>query len=128
MAINFNHDSVFNLNPMNKKEVVEEVNHLLIDGEVIVLAFKTVRDQLIFTNKRIIAVDIQGLTGTKKGFSILPYANIQYFTFQTPSIGELLLADSELYLVFNNGFKTKFEFSGNVDITLLGRVISEVIL
>ena len=48
--INFSKNSVFNLKPINVNEVREEVNGFLIGGEEIIAAFKTLRDQLLFTN------------------------------------------------------------------------------
>jgi hypothetical protein len=127
MAINFNSNSVWNLKPINLAEVRDEVNGLLIPGEEAVMAFRTVRDQLIFTNKRIIAVDVQGLTGTRKSFSSMPYSKIQFFSIQTPSVAELV-PDSELFLMYANGFTAKFEFKGNVNIGAIGRMISEFVL
>jgi len=127
MAISFNKESVFNLSPINIGEVRDEVNGLLLSDETISAAFKTVRDQLIFTNKRIIAVDVQGITGKRKSFSSLPYSKILYFTIQTPGFAELV-PDSELYLVFASGYTAKFEFKGGVDIGQIGRMISEYVL
>ena len=100
---------------------------LLIEGEEIVAAFRTIRDQLVFTNKRIISIDVQGLTGLKKSFAIMPYSKVQFFTIQTPGFAELV-SDSELYLMFSNGFTAKFEFRGSVDIGALGRTISTYVL
>ena len=128
MAINFNSNSVWNLKPINLAEVRDEVNGLLVPGEEAVMAFRTVRDQLIFTNKRIIAVDVQGLTGTRKSFSSMPYSKIQFFSIQTPSVAEILVPDSELFLMYANGFTAKFEFKGNVNIGAIGRMISEFVL
>lgn len=91
------------------------------------MAFKTVRDQLIFTNKRIIAIDVQGITGRRKSFASMPYSKIQYFSVQTPRFAELV-PDSELFLVFANGFTARFEFRGDVDIGRIGRMISEFVL
>ena len=125
--INFNKDSVFNLKPIDLKEVRDEVNGLLIEGEQMLCAFKTIRDQLIFTSKRVISVDVQGLTGTRESFSSLPYSKVQYFAIQTPGMMEIV-PDSELVLVFTNGFQTRFEFKGGVDIGLIGRMISEYVL
>lgn len=125
--INFNNNSVWNLRPIEVSVVKDEVTGLLIDGEEIVLAFKTVRDQLIFTNKRIISVDIQGVTGARKSYSSMPYSKIQFFTIQTPGFVEII-PDSELILTFANGFTAKFEFKGNVDIGKIGRMISEYVL
>ena len=127
MAINFNGSSVWNLKPINVSEIREEVKGLLIQSEEPVLAFKTIRDQLIFTNKRIIAVDVQGLTGSRKSFSSMPYSKVQFFSVQTPSVAELV-PDSELFLMFSNGFTAKFEFKGNVDIGAIGRMISNYVL
>lgn len=127
MPINFNEDSVWNLRPIKPESVRSDVNGLLISGEVIVSAFQTVRDQLVFTNKRIIAIDVQGMTGMKKTFSTLPYSKVQFFTIQTPGFMELF-SDTELMLMFSNGFTAKFEFRGNVDIGQLSRVISQYAL
>ena len=125
--INFNKGSVFNLHPINVNDVRGEVHGLLIEGEVILCAFKTVRDQLVFTSRRVIAIDVQGLTGSRKSFSSLPYSRVQYFAIQTPSVMEIV-PDSELVLVFANGMETRFEFKGAVDIGLIGRMISEYVL
>ena len=127
MAVNFNQDSVWNLKPIRVDAVKGEVNGLLIGGEEGVMAFQTVRDQLLFTNKRIIAVDVQGITGKRKSFSTMPYSKIQYFSIQTPGFGELI-PDSELFIMFSNTFTAKFEFKGGVDIGKIGRMISEYVL
>ena len=125
--INFNKDSVFDLKPISTAEVRDEVNGLLIDGEEIACAFKTIRDQLIFTNKRIISVDVQGITGKRKSFSSMPYSKVQFFAIQTPGFAELI-PDSELVLTFSNSFTAKFEFKGDTDIGKIGRMISAYVL
>ena len=109
MAINFNQNSTFNLKPINKESVRGEVMGLLVNGEEIAYAFQTVRDQLIFTNKRIIAVDVQGITGKRKSFTEA-------------------FPDSELFLMFSSGFTATFEFKEKVDVGILGRLISQYIL
>lgn len=125
--INFNSNSAWNLKPIDISSVNADVTNLLIDGEVIAAAFKTVRDQLVFTNKRIISVDVQGITGAKKSFSSMPYSKVQYFSIQTPGLAELI-PDAELYLMFSSGFTAKFEFKGNVNIKEIGKMISEYVL
>ena len=127
MAISFNQNSVFNLKPINKQEILGEVSGLLVQGEEVVYAFQTIRDQLVFTNKRIISIDVQGITGKRKSFSSMPYSKIQYFTIQTSGFLELI-PDSELFIMFSNGATAKFEFKGDTDIGKIGRVISEFIL
>lgn len=127
MAVNFNQNSAWNLKPIPVDSVRREVNGLLIDGERIEMAFQTVRDQLLFTNKRIISIDVQGLTGRKKSFSTMPYSKIQHFSIQTPGFAELI-PDAELFVMFSNTFTAKFEFKGTVDIGKIGRMISEYVL
>ena len=127
MAINFNSNSAWNLKPINVNNVRDEVKGLLISGEQVEMAFQTVRDQLVFTNKRIIAIDVQGITGKRKSFSTMPYSKVQYFSIQTPGFLELI-PDSELFIMFSNGFTAKFEFKGGVDIGKIGRMISDYVL
>lgn len=115
------------MKPINVEDVRKEVTGLLVKDESVVMAFKTIRDQLIFTDKRIIAIDVQGLTGKRKQFTTMPYSKIQYFAIQTPGFMEII-PDSELSVMFNNGYVATFEFKGGVDIGLIGRIISEFVL
>lgn len=125
--INFNKDSAWDLVPIPEKSVHPNLMRLLLPEEELVAAFKTVRDQFIFTDRRLISVDVQGITGKRVSFSILPYANIQYFAVQTPFALELF-KDSELDLWFSNGMHAHFEFRGDVDILRIGQLISEYVL
>lgn len=125
--ISFNSDSVFNLKPIEVSEVRGEVQALLLEGETIEMAFKTIRDQMVFTNKRIISIDVQGITGKRKSFASLPYAKIQYFAVQTAGFVEIF-PDNELFIYFANGRCARFEFKGNVDIAKVGRMISQYVL
>ncbi len=125
-TIDFNVNSVLRLTPIQIDEI-SEINRLLIDGEMIVSAFKTVRDRLIFTNKRILAINVVGVTGKKKVITTMPYSRIQYFTIETPGFAEIM-ADVVLTLYFVGDFHTTFEFKGSTDIAKLTRVISEYML
>lgn len=127
MAVNFNSNSVFNLKPISLDMVRNEVAGLLLPNERPMLAFQTIRDQLVFTDKRIISIDVQGITGRRKSFTSMPYSKIQFFSVQTPGFAEIF-PDSELYLMFSNGFTATFEFKGNVDIGFIGRMISGYVL
>lgn len=127
MAVNFNQNSVWNLRPIAVETVRKEVYGLLISGETVEMAFRTVRDQLLFTNKRIIAIDVQGVSGRRKSYSSMPYSKIQYFNIQTPGFAELI-SDAELFVMFSNAFTARFEFKGSVDIGKIGRLISENVL
>lgn len=125
--INFANGTVFNLKPIDMKSINQNALRILIYGEHLLCAFKTVRDQVLFTNKRIITVDVQGVTGKRQEVSTLPYSKIQYFSIQTPGFAELV-PDSEMELFFSNGFMARFEFKGSTNIVALGKVISEYVL
>lgn len=77
-------DSNFiNLKSIEIKDVRNEVQNLLIDDEKIMCAFKTIRDQVIFTNCRIFVVNVKGLTGKKIAYFSYPYSKIQYYGIET---------------------------------------------
>ena len=55
--------NIMNLKEISLQSVRPEVPTLLVNGETMVMAFQTVRDQVIFTDKRIFVVNVQGITG-----------------------------------------------------------------
>ena len=125
--INFNKNTAWNLTPINLNSIHKEVAELMVNGERPPMAFKTISNQQVFTNKRIISIDVQGITGKRRSFTSLPYSKVQFFAIQTPGFMELV-PDSELFLHFTNGFEATFEFRGNVHIGQIGRIISEYVL
>lgn len=60
--------------------IPEDVKALLIEGETPVAAYKTIRDSAIFTNKRLIVRDAQGITGKKVEIYSLPYSSINMWS------------------------------------------------
>ena len=97
----------------------------MVGDEKIISAYKSVRDLVVFTNKRVIAVNVEGVTGKKKDFTSLPYAKVQAFSVETAGNFDL---DSELQLHYSNLGTVIFEFSGRSDMLELGRVIGEHVL
>ncbi len=119
--------SIFKLTPIDEDEVRKEIRALLVRDEYIAAAFRTVRDQLVFTNKRIISADIMGVTGARKTYTIMPYARILFFSIQTPGLTELI-RDSELILTFANNSVITYQIEGGRNIYGIGQVISDYIL
>jgi len=83
------------------------------------------RDSVTFTNKRLIALNVQGITGKKRDYTSLPYSKIQTFSVETAGTFDL---DAELELWFSGLGKVKLEFKGGVDIRSLGRLIADHVL
>jgi len=60
-----------------------DYGQLLVDGEIIETGFVVARDTFLFTNKRLIIVDIQGISGQQIEYLSIPYGNITRFSVQT---------------------------------------------
>lgn len=103
----------------------KDVLPLLVKGEELISVYRAMRDYIVFTNKRIISVNVQGFTGKKKDFTTLPYSKVQAFSIETAGVLDL---DSELELWFSGLGKVKFEFTGQSDIVLIGQLISQAIM
>ena len=123
--IDFSNTAFVKMSPVNIKIFGHQVTPLLVPDEEIVSAFQAIRDGVVFTNKRIIAVNIQGITGKKIDMTSLPYNKIQAFSWETAGTMDL---DSELELWFSGLGKVRFEFAADTDISVLCRMISEKIL
>ena len=116
---------LLNLKEIQFSEVRPEVGELLVNNEEMIAAFKTVRDQVVFTNKRIFVINVQGITGKKTSYFSYPYSKIQYFGVETAG---LLDIDCELVAAFSNGTVLQFDFKSEVDIRKISPLISGYIL
>ena len=81
----------------------------------------SMRDYVVFTNKRVISVNVQGLTGKKKDFTSLPYSKVQAFSIETAGHFDL---DSELQLVFSSLGTVIFEFTGASNVKEIAQLIA----
>ena len=123
--IDFEKQSVFKLAPCRPEDIASQISPILIQGEQIVSSFKTVRDFVVFTNKRVIAVNVQGMTGRKKDFTSLPYSRVQAFSIETAGTFDL---DAELSLWFSGLGLVRLEFKGRADIRQLSQMIAAYVL
>jgi len=123
--IDFKNGSVFKLKKVETAKFREEMSSLLVEGEKIIGAYQDVRDHVVFTDKRIISVNVQGITGKKKDFTTLPYSKISVFSIETAGTFDL---ESELELYYSGVGRVKFEFRGSSDIVEIGRIISQYAL
>ncbi|WP_299779862.1 PH domain-containing protein [uncultured Formosa sp.] len=82
-----------NASEVSPEQLNEKYSRLLIDGEHVELGFKLLRDTFMFTNKRLIIIDVQGLTGSKQEYRSMPYKSISRFSLETAGTFDL---DAEL--------------------------------
>jgi hypothetical protein len=123
--IDFTNGSVFKLSPTAIGDVSGMVQPLLVPGEQLLQAFKGVRDFVVFTDKRVIAVNVQGMTGRKKDFTSLPLSKVQAFSIETAGTFDL---DAELDLWFSGLGVVRFEFKGSADIRAIGQLVATYVL
>lgn len=75
------------------------VEGLLTQNERVTASYQLIRDYIVFTDKRVILVDIQGKTGTKKLFQSIPYKSISRFNVETAGTMDM---DAELELFISS--------------------------
>lgn len=123
--IDFQNASFMKLKPVPDSDFSEMIAPMLIGGESILGSYRGMRDGVVFTNKRIIAINVQGMTGKKKDFTSLPYSKIQSFSVETAGVFDM---DSELELWFSGMGKVKFEFVSKANVSEICKMISEKVL
>ena len=123
--IDFQNGSVVKLHQERADKYERVLAPMLVSGEQIVACYQGIRDYVVFTTKRLIAVNVQGITGKKQDFSSLPYSKIQAFSVETAGVFDL---DCELELWFSGLGKVRLEFTGNTDITAICRMIGDKVL
>lgn len=101
------------------------VSHLLVNEEIIELAYTHVRDKVWFTNKRLIAMDVQGFTGSKKEFRSFPYSKISSFSVETAGTFD---GDSDFKIWVSGVGVFEIKFHRRLDIKKIGKYLSQKIL
>lgn len=123
--IDFSNGSFVKLKEANAANFAPIISPILLEGEEIIGTYQGMRDGVVFTTKRIISINVQGITGKKKDITSLPYSKIQAFSVESAGMLDL---DSELELYFSSLGKVKFEFTANCNITEICKNISEYVL
>ncbi|NBD24337.1 PH domain-containing protein [Paenibacillus glycinis] len=105
--------------------IPQDVNALLVKGEVPVAAYKTFRDTAVFTNKRLIVKDVQGMSGKKIEIYSLPYSSIDMWS--TENAGGFLDFNAEVELWTKAGH-IKVKLQKGVDIRKFDMLIANALL
>lgn len=108
-----------------KTEPTPEILQVLLEGEQVYAAYKTIRDVAVVTNKRIVIADKQGLTGKKVEIYTIPFKSIVMYSSE--NAGGFLDFNSELQLWTRAGM-FKLNLNKGVDIRELDRLIAHCIL
>lgn len=91
----------------SETKINDKMIDLVVNDEEALFAVKTVRDFALFTNKRIIICDIQGVTGKKKEYFVIPYKSIVTYSVETTGVIDL---DGEIKLMLVGNVPIKLDF------------------
>ena len=123
MAVN--NEVILSWTFLKKVEPDKAMKEILVEGEEILQCYQTVRDQAALTNKRIIIMDKQGMTGSKVEIYSLPYRSIDMWS--TENAGKLFDIIAELELWTKAGH-FKIKVNSNCDIREFDQILGKAIL
>lgn len=106
-------------------DIPQDVEDILAPNEVAVAAYRTIRDNAVFTNKRLIVRDVQGLTGKKVEMYSIPYSSINMWSTETTGLLFDLSAEVELW---TRAGHIKISLRKGIDVREFDRLIAHCIL
>ena len=108
------------------KKFHADFGQLLVDGEIIEMGCVVFRDTFLFTNKRLILVDIQGVSGKQIEYLSVPYGKITRFSVQTGGSFDL---DAELKLwIGSDTIPLEKKFNKDVNVYEVQKVLARHVL
>lgn len=116
-----------NASKMNIDVAQKELQDVLMPEEKVDLAFKLVRDLLVFTEKRLIIVDKQGMTGKKVEYKSIPYRSISRFSVETSGHFDL---DAELKIWISSSElpAESLQFRSDDSIVAIQKALAQAVL
>lgn len=116
-----------NAGAVEKEKLAKDYGPLLTEGENIEIGFKLIRDTFIFTNKRLMLVDKQGVTGRKTEYFSVSYKSISRFSIETAGTFDL---EAELKIWISSDVKPSIvkKFNKSVNVYDVQRVLAQFVL
>lgn len=115
-----------NATEVNLEEIRNEFAPILIPGEELETAFRIFRDKWVFTTKRLIMLDVQGVSGSKREYHSIPYKSIEHFSVETAGT---LDDDCEMKLWVRGLHEPiKKEFKRDIDVKGLSKVLADHVI
>ncbi len=105
---------LLNATAADPRELIDKHREALIDGETVYYAFKTVRDFVAFTNWRVLYINVQGITGSKREYLTVPYRSITAFSIESAGTFDL---DAEVSIFLSGHDPIEFRIGRNSDIS-----------
>ena len=115
-----------NASSVDLGKITKQLEPILADTETIELAFQLIRDQFVFTSKRLILIDKQGLTGKKVEYLSIPYKSINRFSIETAGHFDL---DAEMKLwIGSDPTPIVKELRGSENVSAIQRALATAVL
>jgi len=115
-----------NASEVKIEDIQKDFARLLAPTEKIEKAYKLIRDMFVFTDKRLILMDVQGMTGKKVEFHSLPYRSVIHFSIETAGTFDL---DAELKIwLSGNPEPIQKTFNKSLDIYAVQAVLAGYVL
>ena len=115
-----------NASEVDAKALQKDMDALLTDGEQVIRAFKVIRDLFVFTDKRLILIDKQGITGKKADYHSIPYKSISHFSVETTGTFDMD-AEMKIYIT-SNPIPIEREFKRGTDIIGVQKTLAQLVL
>ena len=115
-----------NATELNVNDLEKELAATLIEGETVVKGFKIIRDLFIFTDKRLILIDKQGMSGKKVEYHSILYKSISHFSVETGGTFDM---DAELKIyISGNSIPIQRDFRKGADIIGVQKILAEFVM
>lgn len=115
-----------NASEIDAERLESEVTPILLSDEKVEKAYKVIRDLWVFTNKRLVLIDRQGLTGSKVEYFSIPYKFITRFSIETAGNFDM---DAELKLWVSGSHEPiKKQFKKGTNVLDIQRILATYIL
>jgi len=112
-----------NASEVSSEKLQEKYVKLLAENEQIEMGFQLLRDTFMFTNKRLIIVDVQGITGSKVEYKSMPYKNISRFSLETAGTFDLD-AELKIWISSENTPSVSKKFNSSIDVYEVQRYLA----
>ncbi|RAR47355.1 PH domain-containing protein [Flavobacterium lacus] len=116
-----------NAGAVSQDELLKKYGQLLTDSEEIELGFKLIRDTFIFTNKRLIFVEVQGITGSKTEYKSITYKSITRFSVETAGTFDLE-AELKIWVSSEAQPSIRKQFNKSVNVYEVQKVLAHHVL
>jgi len=108
------------------EDVKKDYGKLLGRNEDVIQAYQWVRDLLIFTDFRLIMVDIQGATGKKVDYHSIPYRSIRHFAVESTGHFDLE-AELKIWVSGLGAEPLVYTFSRDADVYKVQALLAECV-